>query len=222
MDDSTLRDQIEQLVAEEQRLMQEAEGHGPDDARHGLLAEFKVELDRCWDLLRQREARPPQYRPSSRRSSLGVGRGCESAGAGNRSRPGSTVRMVRSCARSRFANRTRQARRRANPPLDSPVMRHAWSHDNVKATIKQGDRSVEVYVAYQVVQQDGATRWRGEYKSVPVEDELGEPVQVEDVPEEGDADLRLVNDDKARPIVITQTWPGDGAGSFTGSGEPPR
>ena len=57
MDDSTLRDQIEQLVAEEQRLMQEAEGHGPDDARHGRLAELKVELDRCWDLLRQREAR---------------------------------------------------------------------------------------------------------------------------------------------------------------------
>ena len=52
MDDSTLRDQIEQLVVEEQRLMQEAEGHGPDDARHGRLAELKVELDRCWDLLR--------------------------------------------------------------------------------------------------------------------------------------------------------------------------
>jgi hypothetical protein len=57
VDDSTLRDQIEQLVAEEQRLMQEAEGHRPDDARHGRLAELKVELDRCWDLLRQREAR---------------------------------------------------------------------------------------------------------------------------------------------------------------------
>ncbi|MGH2964013.1 MAG: DUF2630 family protein [Solirubrobacterales bacterium] len=57
MDDSTLRDQIDELVAEEQRLMQEAEGHGPDDARHERLAELKVELDRCWDLLRQREAR---------------------------------------------------------------------------------------------------------------------------------------------------------------------
>lgn len=28
-----------------------------DDARHGRLAELKVELDRCWDLLRQRDAR---------------------------------------------------------------------------------------------------------------------------------------------------------------------
>jgi hypothetical protein len=57
VDDSTLRDQIEGLVAEEQRLMQEAEGRGPDNARHERLAELKVELDRCWDLLRQREAR---------------------------------------------------------------------------------------------------------------------------------------------------------------------
>jgi hypothetical protein len=56
VDDSTLRDQIEQLVAEEKRLMREGEGRGPDDARHQRLAELKVELDRCWDLLRQREA----------------------------------------------------------------------------------------------------------------------------------------------------------------------
>ena len=56
MDDSTLRDQIEGLVAEEQRLMQEAEGRGADNARHERLAELKVELDRCWDLLRQRRA----------------------------------------------------------------------------------------------------------------------------------------------------------------------
>lgn len=57
VDDAALRDQIEQLVAEEQRLVQDAEGHGPDDARHARLVELKVELDRCWDLLRQREAR---------------------------------------------------------------------------------------------------------------------------------------------------------------------
>ena len=56
MDDSTLRTQIEQLVAEERQLMEDVEGHGPDDARHKRLAELKVELDRCWDLLRQREA----------------------------------------------------------------------------------------------------------------------------------------------------------------------
>jgi Protein of unknown function (DUF2630) len=57
MDDSSIRDQIETLVAEEQRLLDEARGQGPDDARHERLQEVKVELDRCWDLLRQREAR---------------------------------------------------------------------------------------------------------------------------------------------------------------------
>ena len=57
MDDSTIRDEIEKLVAEEQELLREAEGQGPDDTRHARLAEIKVELDRRWDLLRQREAR---------------------------------------------------------------------------------------------------------------------------------------------------------------------
>jgi Protein of unknown function (DUF2630) len=57
MDDATLRDQIDSLVAEEQRLLDEGEGQGPDPARHERLQELKVELDRCWDLLRQREAR---------------------------------------------------------------------------------------------------------------------------------------------------------------------
>ena len=37
--------------------MNHAEGKGPDAARHERLKELKVELDRCWDLLRQREAR---------------------------------------------------------------------------------------------------------------------------------------------------------------------
>jgi uncharacterized protein DUF2630 len=57
MDDTGIRDQIETLVAEEQRLLDEAEGQGVDEARHERLQEVKVELDRCWDLLRQREAR---------------------------------------------------------------------------------------------------------------------------------------------------------------------
>jgi hypothetical protein len=57
MDDASIRDQIETLVAEEQRLLDEAEGKGPDPGRHERLQELKVELDRCWDLLRQREAR---------------------------------------------------------------------------------------------------------------------------------------------------------------------
>jgi hypothetical protein len=57
MEDATIRDQIEALVNEEQRLLDEGEGHGPDDARHERLGEIKVELDGCWDMLRQREAR---------------------------------------------------------------------------------------------------------------------------------------------------------------------
>lgn len=57
MDDSSLRTQIEQLVDEEHRLMQEGVGRGRDESRHQRLEELKVDLDRCWDLLRQREAR---------------------------------------------------------------------------------------------------------------------------------------------------------------------
>ena len=57
MDDATVREQIEKLVKEEQELLRHAEGHGPDEARHERLRELRVELDRCWDLLRQRRAR---------------------------------------------------------------------------------------------------------------------------------------------------------------------
>ena len=55
MDDATLRDQIESLVAEEQRLLGESAGAGPDGARHERLEQIKVDLDQCWDLLRQRQ-----------------------------------------------------------------------------------------------------------------------------------------------------------------------
>jgi hypothetical protein len=57
MDDASLRDRIEGLVAEERSLLEESVGRGPDEERHERLAELKVELDQCWDLLRQREAR---------------------------------------------------------------------------------------------------------------------------------------------------------------------
>jgi uncharacterized protein DUF2630 len=57
VDDAGLRSQIEEMVAEEQRLLESAEGQGPDAQRHARLDELKTELDRCWDLLRQREAR---------------------------------------------------------------------------------------------------------------------------------------------------------------------
>jgi len=56
VDDSTLRDRIEKLVAEERRLLEESVGRGPDEGRHKRLEELRVSLDQCWDLLRQREA----------------------------------------------------------------------------------------------------------------------------------------------------------------------
>lgn len=57
MDDSQIHDHIEQLVAEERRLYERA-GHGEEltaDER-GRLESIKIELDRFWDLLRQRKA----------------------------------------------------------------------------------------------------------------------------------------------------------------------
>lgn len=55
--DESIRTQIETLVAEEHRLLADAPDAGPSDERHARLEDLKVELDRCWDLLRQREAR---------------------------------------------------------------------------------------------------------------------------------------------------------------------
>ncbi len=45
---------IQRLVAEEHRLFE----HGSrDDAQNKRLAQIQVELDQCWDLLRQRRAK---------------------------------------------------------------------------------------------------------------------------------------------------------------------
>ncbi|HWU31540.1 MAG TPA: DUF2630 family protein [Marmoricola sp.] len=49
MSDQTIRDQINALVAEEHSL------RGNGDAQR--LREVEAELDQCWDLLRQRQAR---------------------------------------------------------------------------------------------------------------------------------------------------------------------
>ena len=57
MDDSSIQDRIDQLVAEEQELLAQGEGAGPSEERHERLRELKIELDQCWDLLRQRRAR---------------------------------------------------------------------------------------------------------------------------------------------------------------------
>jgi hypothetical protein len=57
MDDSTIQDNIEKLVAEEKELLAQGEDAGPSEERHRRLEQLKVDLDRCWDLLRQRRAR---------------------------------------------------------------------------------------------------------------------------------------------------------------------
>jgi hypothetical protein len=56
MSDRTVQDHIEALVEEEQRLLHAGGGAEEDPDRHKRLEEVKVELDRCWDLLRQRRA----------------------------------------------------------------------------------------------------------------------------------------------------------------------
>ena len=51
--DRGVRKHIEQLVGEEHRLY----GHGSlSEAERLRLQEIKVDLDQCWDLLRQRRA----------------------------------------------------------------------------------------------------------------------------------------------------------------------
>jgi len=57
VDDSSVQGKIEELVEEEQTLLRSTEEQGPDADKHQRLEQVKVELDRCWDLLRQRRAR---------------------------------------------------------------------------------------------------------------------------------------------------------------------
>jgi Protein of unknown function (DUF2630) len=59
MDDQQLLDSINDLVGEEERLLHahEAEGEGLSPEEHARLEEVRVQLDRCWDLLRQRRSR---------------------------------------------------------------------------------------------------------------------------------------------------------------------
>jgi hypothetical protein len=52
-DESIFR-KIEGLVHEEQHLYQKSDLRDHDQVR---LADIKIELDQCWDLLRQRDAR---------------------------------------------------------------------------------------------------------------------------------------------------------------------
>ncbi|HLY49769.1 MAG TPA: DUF2630 family protein [Solirubrobacteraceae bacterium] len=61
MSDESIAGRIERLVAEEHELRQREETDSHDaerlDADRQRLEQVRVELDRCWDLLRQRRAR---------------------------------------------------------------------------------------------------------------------------------------------------------------------
>ena len=51
--DNPVLNHIQELVEQEHRLMEQA---SLEDADHARLARIQVELDQCWDLLRQRRA----------------------------------------------------------------------------------------------------------------------------------------------------------------------
>ncbi len=56
--DSTIRQHIDDLVAEERSLRSRlARGEISKDEEHTRLRHVETELDQCWDLLRQRDAR---------------------------------------------------------------------------------------------------------------------------------------------------------------------
>jgi Protein of unknown function (DUF2630) len=61
MDDQKIAERIESLVAEEHELQHREQSDSHDEERleadRERLRNVQVELDRCWDLLRQRRAR---------------------------------------------------------------------------------------------------------------------------------------------------------------------
>jgi hypothetical protein len=57
MDDKQVLGRIGDLVEEEHALERQALGQGLDDDQQARLHEVEVQLDQCWDLLRQRRAR---------------------------------------------------------------------------------------------------------------------------------------------------------------------
>jgi uncharacterized membrane protein len=57
MDDRQLLDRIGALVEEEHTLERQASGDGLDEQEQDRLRQLEVQLDQCWDLLRQRRAR---------------------------------------------------------------------------------------------------------------------------------------------------------------------
>jgi hypothetical protein len=56
VDDPQIHTEIEQLVTEEHELWDRESAGTADDSDRQRLANVKVSLDQCWDLLRQRRA----------------------------------------------------------------------------------------------------------------------------------------------------------------------
>ena len=55
--DTDILDQVNQLVAEEKELRAQLQHREIDESEeHGRLRALEVQLDQCWDLLRQRRA----------------------------------------------------------------------------------------------------------------------------------------------------------------------
>lgn len=57
MTDKDVLRHIDELVAEEHALRAKATTPGLDEAEQARLKDLEVQLDQCWDLLRQRRAR---------------------------------------------------------------------------------------------------------------------------------------------------------------------
>lgn len=57
MNDQGILKHIEELVNEEHELMQKKENGELQDDQHQRIHQLEVQLDQCWDLLRQRRAR---------------------------------------------------------------------------------------------------------------------------------------------------------------------
>ena len=56
MDDAQIHQSSEQMVAEEHELWNRESAGEADDGDRKRLQQLKVQLDQCWDLLRQRRA----------------------------------------------------------------------------------------------------------------------------------------------------------------------
>ncbi len=57
MNDTEILHHISELVDEEHALTQQSTAGGLDEEKHARMQQLEVNLDQCWDLLRQRRAR---------------------------------------------------------------------------------------------------------------------------------------------------------------------